>query len=62
MATLINNAKDITAQKLARRYKVKPDDLVSITLDQTMIVIEYVEYYKNNEMAFCQKRIHRSVK
>jgi hypothetical protein len=60
MAVLISNTKNIEAKKLARQYKVKLDDLVSITLEPTMIVIEYVEYYKNNEMAFCQKRIHKS--
>jgi hypothetical protein len=57
MAVFINTNKNKQARKIARKYKVNPNDLVSITLEIETIVIDYVEYYKNDEIGFCQKRI-----
>ena len=60
MAIFMNNPNHGRAQKLARRYKVNPKNLLSITETYETIVIEYVEHYKNGETAFCQKRIQRA--
>jgi hypothetical protein len=60
MTVFISNPKDRQARKLARQYKVDPDQITLITLDLDLVVIEYLEHYKNKEVAFCQKRIHRS--
>ena len=60
MSVFISNPKDETARKLARQYKVDPDQVTLVTLDLDLVVIEYLEYYKNGEVSFCQKRIHRT--
>ena len=60
MGIFINGSTLSRAQKLARRYKVNPKNLLSITETYETIVIEYVEHYKNGETAFCQKRIQRA--
>ena len=59
MSVFISNPKDKKAREIARQYKVDPDSITLVTLDIDLVVIEYLEHYKNKEVAFCQKRIHR---
>lgn len=58
MAIFINDNKNKEARKIARKYKVNPKNLVSVTLDIETVVIDFVEHYENNEIGFCQKRIY----
>ena len=59
MTTFINNSLDAKSKKLARKYKVNPKNVTCITLEMDSVVIEYLEYFKNDELAFCQKQIYR---
>jgi hypothetical protein len=61
MATIFTNLLiDATSKKMARKYKVKPDSLVSITIEPDTIVIDYVEFYEDDQIGYCQKKIYRN--
>lgn len=61
MATfMINHNLNEEARKIARRYKVNPDLVNTITMSVDEIEINYIEEFKNGETGICSKKIYRS--